>query len=41
MSVVGEDVVTREFWDGDIGEYRNTKESMLTINVELVTTISV
>ena len=38
--VVGEDVMTREHWDGTRGEYVNTQESMLTISFELITTIS-
>ena len=33
-----EDVVTREYWDGDAQEYVNTKESMLAIKLWLETT---
>ena len=33
-----EDVVTREYWDGDRQEYVNTKESMLAIKMWLETT---
>ena len=38
--VVSEDVTTREYWDGNKGEYINSQESMLTINLELLTTIN-
>ena len=38
-TVVSEDVVTREHWDGRKGDYVNTQESMLTINFELVNTM--
>lgn len=41
MSIVGEDVTTREYWDGDLGEYETAEESMLTINVKLVTTTTI
>ena len=30
--------MTREYWDGDTGEYVNTKESMLAIKLTLETT---
>lgn len=33
-----EDVVTREYWDGDTQEYVNTQESMLAIKMWLETT---
>ena len=33
-----EDVVTREYWDGDAEEYVNTQESMLAIKFWLETT---
>lgn len=33
-----EDVVTREYWDGDAQEYVNTQESMLAIKMWLETT---
>ena len=33
-----EDVVTREYWDGDKEEYVNTQESMLAIKMWLETT---
>ena len=38
-TIVSEDVVTREYWDGRKGDYVNTQESMLTINFELVNTM--
>ena len=38
FSVSSEDVVTREFYDPAIGENVNTLESMVTINLELITT---
>ena len=41
FNVVSEDVVTREYWDGKAGEYLNTKESMISVNFELLTTNSV
>ena len=37
--VAAEDVSTRENWDGILGEYINTQETMLTIQFELLTTI--
>ena len=36
--VTHEDVVTREYWDGDAEEYVNTQESMLAIKMWLETT---
>jgi len=39
MSIVSEDVVTREYWDDKKAEYVNTQESMLTINFELQNTL--
>ena len=41
FDVVSEDVVTREYWDGELGEYKNTKESMISISFELLTTSTV
>lgn len=35
-----EDVVTREYWDGDTEEYVNTQESMLAVKMWLETTTS-
>ena len=39
-SVASEDVSTREYWDGIKGEYVNSQETMISINFELLTTIS-
>ena len=38
VSVVSEDVATREYWDSGKQEFVNTQESMLTINFALVNT---
>ena len=38
FSVIGQDVVTREFYDPETGQNVNTQESLVTINFELVTT---
>jgi len=40
VEVVSEDMVTREYYDAAIGEYVNTKESMITMNLQLLTTMS-
>ena len=32
--------MTREKWDGDLGEYVNTGETMLTINFELLNMVA-
>ena len=37
--MASEDLVTREKWDGTIGEYVNTGETMLSINIELLTMV--
>ena len=37
--VAAEDVSTRENWDGVIGEYVNTGDTMLTIQFQLLTTV--
>jgi len=38
--IIAEDMVTREYYDASLGEYRNTKESMLEISFELLSTSS-
>lgn len=38
--IIAEDMVTREYYDATLGENRNTKESMLEISFELLSTSS-
>ena len=40
MHVQHEDVVTREYWDGDKAKYVKTQESMLVIKMWLETNIA-
>lgn len=40
IAVDSDDIVTREYYDATLGEYQNTKESMLTISFALSSTSS-
>ena len=39
INIITEDVVTREYYDGTLGENVNSKEAMLTISIALSTTL--